>query len=516
MGPQARLLGNLEIPLDANASDSVVRLLAGLCAQRDVDAAGLPSFLIAVGDLVRRLAALQAASPQPVPFLTVRTFESTSGLHAFLTHRGIPDFAFDAPSHTAQSAGAQRGQATPQRPFLFLSQSRGVDGCVYAYFLARSGAGVEDADEALHEALLSHEGRGDASGLVEVSTPTLEPDGNIHIREIGAEAMPDLARLFYHVYGYSYVNSNVYSPEWLQRRLAEGDLRSYGALDESGRLLGHIGLLRHGAAKDIYEPCMGVTDPRVKSKGLFSAIFAHVMEEVERIPMRMSVFDCVTNIDFSQRLIVKHAGVETALFVGCQSKATQAKLSHLGLGPDPESMERYSLLMLVRAPRGKTAFDGPIRLPSSLGAPLEPVLEALGLDWEPASRCDVLPTGGAFEHVQDSRQQSSHFYLDVPGGEAVRALVERKRELFRSGERYCSVDLPVDARGLGATHDWLAQNGFFLAGLVPYRMSAAAGVRLQSLAPTRVGFPHIKVHSPLARRLLEVVRRDYERQEGIP
>ena len=297
--------------------------------------------------------------------------------------------------------------------------------------------------------------------------------------------------------------------------MESGDLRSYIARDGSGVLLGHVGLLRHGNGQDVYEPCMGITDPRVKSKGLFSSIFGFVMEQADQIPMRMCVFDCVTNIDFSQRLIVKHAGVETALLVGCQTKATQARLAHLGLGPDPEAMERYSLLMLVKAPPGRSAFQGPVRLPASMGSPLDAILSALQLDWEPTSRCDVLSAGGSFALSRDGRQASFHFNLDLPGRDALLSIIERKRDLFRDGDRYCSVDLPADARGLGAAHDILAGHGFFLAGLVPYRMTARLGVRLQALAPTQVGFPQIKVYSPLAQQLLTIVRKDYERQEQV-
>jgi hypothetical protein len=497
MGPVGNLLGNLEVPLDNRAADTVTHLVAALGTRSNADGRGLIACLVSIESLVQKLNLIQSSSVQPIPYLTVRVYDASWGICVLLIHRGIPLFEAFTPEIGDSFVFLSRQQEVGSKEFAFLLPSKEIESDCKTSTTTWDQLGLENA------------------ALIAGTGPTYEPVGAITIEPTGPESAVAISRLFYHVYGFSYVNSDVYDPNWLRSRMESGDLRSYIARDTQGVLLGHVGLLRHGKGKDIFEPCMGITDPRVKSRGLFSSIFNFVMEQAEQIPMRMCVFDCVTNIDFSQRLIVKHAGVETALLVGCQTKSTQARLAHLGLGPDPEAMERYSLLMLVKAPPGHSAFQGPVRLPASMGSPLDAILGALQLDWEPTSRCDVLSAGGSFELSRDARQASFHFNLDLPGRDALHSVIERKRDLFRDGDRYCSVDLPADARGLGAAHDILAGHGFFLAGLVPYRMTARLGIRLQALAPTQVGFPQIKVYSPLAQQLLTIVRKDYERQEEV-
>jgi hypothetical protein len=80
---------------------------------------------------------------------------------------------------------------------------------------------------------------------------------------------------------------------------------------------------------------------------------------------------------------------------------------------------------------------------------------------------------------------------------------------LRDGFQYAAVDVPLPARGLGVLQDLLGQSGFFASGFLPYRGGQLA-FRFQSIGPTKVAFDRIRVHSPAARRLLELVYEDYE------
>ena len=85
----------------------------------------------------------------------------------------------------------------------------------------------------------------------------------------------------------------------------------------NGRLLGHVGLRKWGDRPVVYEPCLGVVDPVMKSHGLFTRLFHRAMEIVSQLPMDYCLIDFVTNHDYTQRLVSTYHPVDLALGVRC-------------------------------------------------------------------------------------------------------------------------------------------------------------------------------------------------------
>ncbi|MDD5628871.1 MAG: hypothetical protein PHU21_07395 [Elusimicrobia bacterium] len=358
--------------------------------------------------------------------------------------------------------------------------------------------------------------------------PAIPEDEVITVRGLAPGEEDALSRLFYLVYGYDYVNEFVYYPEKIKDMLEAGDLLSIVAARPNGRLVGHVALVRRNREPAVYEAAMGAVDPAVKSRGLFGQLFGKAMEVVRSTPMQYCLCDCVTNHAFSQRHVAKFGGTELALYAGCQSRETQARLERLGLGKDPESMLRYSLLVSV-IPRVPRPFGAGVVLPESIGERFGFLLEPLGLAWSPAPRFQSLPAAGSFKTSTQRAQSAALFDLSEPGQEAVEDIVEEWRELLREGFEYAAVEVPLDAPGLGPLYDILSGGGFFASGFVPYRCGAPAvsevppvpagrtslrparlGFRFQALGPTKVAFDDIKVATDHGKRLLAAVRKDYE------
>ncbi|MBI5629951.1 MAG: hypothetical protein HY921_03590, partial [Elusimicrobia bacterium] len=336
------------------------------------------------------------------------------------------------------------------------------------------------------------------------------PEGEkIEIRPLKPGEEGALSRLFYLVYGYDYVNELVYYPEKLKALAESGDLLSTVAARPNGRLVGHVGLVRKSRNPPVYEAAMGVVDPAAKSRGLFSQLFDRIMETVRATPMQYCLFDFVTNHEYSQRHVAKFQPCELALFIGCQTRKTQAKLERIGLGPDPEGMDRYSLLVSA-IPRVAQPFGPEVVLPESIGAAFGFLLKPFNLRWSVSSRFEAMPEGGLCRSQYQPLQSAVAFDLDRPGRGALDGLLGEWRELLRKGCQYAAVEFPLASPGLGMLCDILSSNGFFAAGFVPYRCGAELGFRFQALGPTRVAFDKIKVASETGRRLLEIVRKEYE------
>jgi len=339
--------------------------------------------------------------------------------------------------------------------------------------------------------------------------PVIPEDEMIEVRSLLPGEEDTLSRLFYLVYGYDYINEFVYYPEKIRVMIEAGDLHSIVAVRPNGRLVGHVGLMRRQREPAVFEAGMGAVDPMVKSRGLFGEIFSKTMGVVRQTPMQYCLCDCVTNHAFSQRHVAKFGGFEMALYAGCQSRETQARLERLGLGKDPEGMLRYSLLVSV-IPRTAHPFGEDIVLPESIGERFGFLLKPLGLAWSPAPRFQTLPAVGSFKTSTQKAQSAALFDLAEPGQEAAEDIVEEWRELLRDGFAYAAVEVPLDRPGLGPLYDLLSSNGFFASGFVPYHCSARLGFRFQALGPTKVAFEEVKIATEHGKKLLSAVKKDYE------
>lgn len=323
-----------------------------------------------------------------------------------------------------------------------------------------------------------------------------------------------LSELVYRVYGYEYIHDYVYYPEKVSALLEEKKLFSFVASLPDGRLVGHVGLRARNDVPPVYEPCLGLVDPALKLHGIFGRLFHLVMEKLHALPMSYCIVDFVTNLDYTQKALVPYHPAELALFVGCQTSKTQARLEALGIGEDPKATDRYTLLLAV-LPGVDHPFGREITLPANLGEMLGFLLDPLRIDWNPTSRFDYLPAGGEYRTRLDPPQSAVIFDMERPGRGALEAVRAEWHGLLRHGYRYGAVEVPVDEPGLEHVHDFLSEHGFFIAGFVPYHDSARLGMRFQALGPGLVDFSEIKVVTPGAKRLLDVVRASYERSPHL-
>ena len=349
---------------------------------------------------------------------------------------------------------------------------------------------------------------------LDMSGVSLDPEhglcGDVTIRELKSGEEAALSQLFYFVYGYNYINEAVYYPEKIKAMIEQGKLISIVGALPSGRLVGHVGLLKWADDPAVYEPCLGVVDPHLKSRGLFRQIFTSAMDRVSKTPMQYCFFDFVTNHDLSQKLVSRFGSCDLSIFVGCQSKITQAKLEKLGIGKDSLEMDRYSLLYSI-IPQVKFPFGKEILLPMALGEGLDFLLKPLNLSWSPAPRFQLLPREGNYQTHFQTSQNAVVFDLVSPGRQSVEKIIKEWRSLLRNGYQYAAVEVPLDAPGIGNLYDMLSGEGFFISGFVPVHHSNRLGFRFQALGHTKVAWDDIKLFTPTAQKLLGLIRQSYER-----
>jgi hypothetical protein len=335
----------------------------------------------------------------------------------------------------------------------------------------------------------------------------------IEVRQLRPGEEGDLARLFYQVYGYHYINDFVYFPDKIKAKVAAGELISTVAVHK-GALVAHVALVKKNDEPPVYESGLGVVDPRIKSQGLFGRVFKETMAIADKTPMRFCVYDFVTNHDYSQRLVAKYGTEEMAIFIGCQGKEFQANMEALGIGQDPQHTDRYSLLLAIKR-QCEAPFGKEVVLPVNLGEIADFILQPLGIEWRPAARFVPLAPNGRYEVSYQPAQRAAIFDLVEPGAKALKQALEEWRFLMRRGYQYAAVEMSLSYPGVGQVFDYLGQFGFFMAGFVPYRISDKLGFRFQFVGPTRVDFDEIKLYSERGRNLLNLIREDYEKKAVI-
>lgn len=359
-------------------------------------------------------------------------------------------------------------------------------------------------------------GRGLGSKAYCVETPDIIDinDDDIIIRSLQEGEEGALCQLFFHVYEYNYINEIVYFPEKIRQMINEKKLISVVAAAPSGRLVGHLGLIKWNDDPAVFEPCLGLTDPAVKGRGMFKKVLGRIMEMTDELPMQYCFFDFVTNHDYSQKLVARFNPCELALFLGSQCPQTQANLEKLGIGEDPKHSNRFSILYSI-IPKVKNPFGTEVILPNKLGEMLGFLLKPMDLGWSPAPRFDALQPGGEYRMHCEPAQGSVIFDCQEPGLGAAEDILKDWKHLIREGYHYAAVEVPLDSPGLGALYDLLAGQGFFIAGFITWHRTSRLGFRFQSLAPAKLDFAEIRLHSDNAKALRDVILEDYERNCAV-
>ncbi|MGE0174902.1 MAG: hypothetical protein AB7T49_19070 [Oligoflexales bacterium] len=336
---------------------------------------------------------------------------------------------------------------------------------------------------------------------------------DIEVRSLRPGEEGDLSRLFYQVYGYHYINDFVYYPDKIKAKIASQELISLVAVHKNN-LVAHVALVKKNDDPPVYESALGVVDPRIKSQGLFGRVFKETMTIADKTPMRFCVYDFVTNHDYSQRLVAKYGTEEMAIFIGCQDKEFQANMEALGIGQNPKHTDRYSLLLAIKR-QCDSPFGKEVVLPVNLGEIADFILEPLGIEWRPAARFVPLAPNGRYEVTYQPAQRAAIFDLVEPGAKALKQAMEEWRFLVRRGYQYAAIEMSLSFPGVGQVYDYLGQFGFFIAGFVPYRITDKLGFRFQFIGPARVDFDEIKLYSERGRKLLNLIREDYEKKAVI-
>jgi hypothetical protein len=184
------------------------------------------------------------------------------------------------------------------------------------------------------------------------------PDGREHVlrdatlefRRLEPGDAPALVRCLRRCYGDTYLHRDFYDLEAIRSLLQRGLLHSGIAVDESGEVVAHLGMLLERVGDRTADMVLGIVDPRYRGQQLILRTGAVVAPEFERLGLTGLYQYATTAHETSQKLTLATRSVETGMLLGFLPEATTSMQT--ANAPPPWRLPAIMLyLPLAAAPR---------------------------------------------------------------------------------------------------------------------------------------------------------------------
>jgi hypothetical protein len=193
--------------------------------------------------------------------------------------------------------------------------------------------GVHGSELRIHRAVRTGSLTDDpefVSQTQEADESTAEID-DVVIRPITVDDVVGVARLYFRVYGYTKIGSPwIYEPDVFRHRLEQRLHEAVVAVTPSGRIVGHLGLLRSSPDSPSASGGPLAVDPAFRNRGLADRLGGDFLPVMLSLDLRGIYAEAVTAHPASQKTALKMGGHEVGLVLGRQP----ADLDFLGFdGP---------------------------------------------------------------------------------------------------------------------------------------------------------------------------------------
>jgi len=311
---------------------------------------------------------------------------------------------------------------------------------------------------------------------------------------------PGVARLFYAVYGDGYPIDTFYIPERLVEENRRGNIRSVVARTASGDVVAHVALYRSSPVNpNLYEYGVGLTLPAYRDTMAFFRATRLIMELVGTGGIDGIFGEAVCNHTITQKL-VKYAGLqETALEPALMPARTyEAEGSADG---------RVGCIVSFRV---DTDHRRLLHVPPAYREELAFLLHGLNLDRELVHTwLPLAGDGGRIDVKRFDFAGVARCTFAAPGENLGSLLVDLERGVREDGFFMVQVYVDLGKPWSGSAVELLRGHGYSLGGLLPIWFGSD-GLLMQKhfCAP---GFDGLRILTERGRRVLEMVRHDWER-----
>jgi len=312
---------------------------------------------------------------------------------------------------------------------------------------------------------------------------------------------PGVARLFYAVYGDGYPIDTYYIPERLAEENRRGTIRSVVTRTTSGDVVSHVALYRSSPPNpNLYEYGVGLTLPSYRPTMAFFRATQLLMKLVGTEGIDGFFGEAVCNHVITQKLSKHAKAIETAVEPALMpAEAYEAEQSAEG---------RVGCLVFFRVDRDHRR---PLYLPAPYQDQVRWILDGLNLDRDVSvSDTHVPDSVGEIDVKRFDFAGVARSTVTAPGTGLAERLAGLERELRADGYALSQFFIDLGKPWSGGVVEMLRQNGYALGGLLPVWFGDD-GLLMQKHF-TDPDFDGMKIYSDRGRRLVEMVKRDWERR----
>jgi len=327
----------------------------------------------------------------------------------------------------------------------------------------------------------------------------------ITIRLLRADEGVEVARCFYHCYGYSYLDF-VYHPEKIRELLELGLQTSIVSVTPDGEIVGHFGISRETPSSRVAETGQAVVNPRFRGRGLFEAMKEMAAEYAHGQGVYGFYSEAVTIHPYSQKGNLKLGACETGILLSYTPQRLSFRnidasvrnrqttvLFYLRVNDEPERVvyPPASHREIVEKIYRRGNFRRILKEPSIRELPSTPERSRVEVRVVP----DV---GSAFIRVCDI-------------GRDLRALVRTHlREMCENRIECICLDLPLSDPATGGACSVLEELGFSFSGIIP-ELFGGDVLRLQYLNNVSIFPDEVVLASEFGRELFAYVLGCHEK-----
>jgi anti-sigma regulatory factor (Ser/Thr protein kinase) len=327
------------------------------------------------------------------------------------------------------------------------------------------------------------------------------------IRMVHPDDAPNLSRLAYRVYGYTYA-SVFYYPEKIRELIENGLLNSAVAVNDTGEIVGNLSLFFEYKGARVADSGAAMVNPRYRGLSLFKEMKKYLRDFAVNTGMYGLYSEAVTIHPFTQKGNLSLGAKETGIMLAFASE----NITFKKINNDKLSEQRQAVVLFYlktnQEPQRK------VYLCEKFYPVLSKVYEQLGLDREVIK---VHETGstiflpGMTEMTTTIKPDMNTAVVSVTNAsnDTYGLITRQVRELCLKKIETIYVELPVDEAAVAMLAAELNQGGFMLSGIVPELRNGDV-LKLQYLNHVFVDPAKIVTVSDHTRELLGVIMLDYQ------
>lgn len=328
-----------------------------------------------------------------------------------------------------------------------------------------------------------------------------QSDGDYLITPATSEDAEDISKLIYRSYSYSYSKEDLYFPRRIEMAIRHEYKFGTIARTESGGPAGYFAVLKSTDSM-IGEVGEAVVSPQNRQRGLMKMMMKSLIEMSRQRGLLGLFGEALTAHTFSQKVNQKFNFKSTALVIAKSPKRTFK-------GMDLKSTENVSVVIdfLPLTRRWKK----PVVLP-------EQYTDLLNKIYDQFESHLYIPTKKT-KSVNES--EGTKLELVIHHEKKTVLIITRSigttfelscKRMFRSIEELNLLsiyfDLPLGNANINAAVNFLKENGFILAGLMPLFHEKSDYLRMQKLM-TDIDFENILTYSDMAGNIKETIIEEY-------